>query len=89
MMDKPKGTTVVDIIVGKMKPTSKSRPPNPMHSSDFEEKVDAPDEKTIMKEAAAEEIMQAIKQSDAAALVLALQSFVDMCGESEEEKEDY
>jgi hypothetical protein len=42
-----------------------------------------------MKEAAAEEIMQAIKQSDAAALVLALQSFVDMCGESEEEKEDY
>ncbi len=76
-MKKP--TTVVDIIVGKMKPTRK---PDAKQSSDFVQEIGdgSPEsEKSIMEEAAAEELIQAIKLGDAAAVSEALKRHHEIC----------
>ena len=74
----PKGTAI-DIIIGKMKPVRK---PDPMQSEDFVQEVGdgSPEsEKSIMEEAAAEELIQAIKTGDAKAVSEALKNHHEVC----------
>lgn len=95
-MDK-KPATVVDIIIGKMKPGLKGpskmeRKPDPMHSEDFVEEVESSEE-DIMSEAIAESLIQAIKTGDAKAVSQALKDWHEVCcgcehGEGEAEEDD-
>ena len=76
----------VDIIVGAMKPRK-----DKMQSSDFVQEIDM-DEEDMAAESAAEAIIQAIKQSDAAALVVAMKDFsacvgCECCEMGEDESE--
>lgn len=72
----------VDIIVGKLKPTLGKERKDKMQSSDFVQEIDM-DEDKMAEEAAAEAIIQAIKQSDAAALAEALKDWMACCKEDE------
>lgn len=74
----PKGTAI-DIIVSKMKPVRK---PDDKQSSDFVQDIGdgSPDsEKSIMEEAAAEELIQAVKLGDAKAVSEALKNHHEVC----------
>lgn len=73
----------VDIILGQMKPKDMKRK-DKMQSDDFVQEIDM-DHEDMALEAAAEGVIQAIKQSDAAALSVALKDFLDICLDKEDE----
>lgn len=83
----------VDIIIGKLKPSNNDgnkkleRKPDPMMSSDFAQDVEG-DEDDLAEEAAAEELLAAIKAGDAKAVVEALKTWHEICYGSEDESED-
>ena len=85
----------IDIIIGKMKPVGNkdlpvksARMPDPKQSTDFIQDVDT-DEKSMMEEMAAEELITAIKQADAKAVSEALKNWHEICyGPSLEEIEE-
>lgn len=76
----------IDIIIGKMKPMmddkgpmmKSARMPDKKQSSDFIQEVDT-DEKSMMEEMAAEELITAIKQADAKAVSDALKNWHEIC----------
>ena len=73
----------VDIILGQMKPKDMMRK-DKMQSDDFVQEIDM-DHEDMALEAAAEGVIQSIKQSDAAALSVALKDFLDICLDKEDE----
>lgn len=73
----------VDIILGQMKPKDMKRK-DKVQSDDFVQEIDM-DHEDMALEAAAEGVIQAIKQSDAAALSVALKDFLDICLDKEDE----
>ncbi len=78
----------IDIIVGKLKPMAdkpkmKMERKDPMQSDDFVQEIDM-DEDAMAMEACGEEILSAVKQSDAKALAEAICHLMDIhCGEHE------
>lgn len=78
-----KGSSV-DIIISKMAPMKdmppvrSARMPDARQSKDFIQEVDG-DPKDMAEEMAAEEILTAIKQGDAKALVDALKNWHEIC----------
>lgn len=77
----------VDIIIGKLNPSGKKERKDSMQSEDFVQEIDM-DPSKMAEEATAEAIIQAIKQSDAAALAVALKDWMMCCKEEEMSEED-
>lgn len=85
----------IDIIVGKLKPMADKGPmmkmerkPDPKQSKDFVQEIDM-DEDAMMYEACGEEILAAVKQSDAKALAEAICHLIEIHeGGPEEMDED-
>ena len=83
----------IDIIVGKLKPMAdkpsmKKERKDPMQSDDFVQEIDM-DEDAMALEACGEEILAAVKQSDAKALAEAICHLMEVhCHHCDEDESD-